>query len=116
MPPRHIGQLNRRAQLQQPAPTPNNQGGEVPGWSTVATVWAFVDPLTGRQFFEAKQIQSEISHRIVIRYRTDVTAAWRVRLRDHGVYRVFRIEACFSPEDAREWLDLLCVEEGTEAA
>jgi SPP1 family predicted phage head-tail adaptor len=114
MPPRHIGQLNRRVQLQRSTPTPNNQGGEVPGWTTVATVWACVDPLTGRQFFEARQIQSEISTRIWMRYRTDLTSAWRVRLRAGSQYRIFRIEAVMSPEDGRVWTDLLCVEEEPE--
>jgi SPP1 family predicted phage head-tail adaptor len=117
MPAHTIGQLNRRVQLQQPDDETDARLGRVPGYATVATVWASVFPLSGRAFFDARQLQSELSHRITIRYRTDITAAWRVRFYENGQYRVFRIDAPpINVDDARVWLELMCVEEEPEAA
>lgn len=45
---------------------------EVIVWTTVATVWAAVEPLTGREFLEGRALDAELSTRIRVRYRTGV--------------------------------------------
>jgi SPP1 family predicted phage head-tail adaptor len=45
----------------------------------VATVWARIMPITGREYFSAKQVQSEGQLKIAIRWRDDVDETWRVR-------------------------------------
>lgn len=47
-------------------------------WKDVATVWASVEAVSGRDFFAARQEQSEVTHKVTIRYRGDVTAQMRV--------------------------------------
>jgi head-tail adaptor len=45
--PLPIGAMRHRLVLQTPAETPDLAGGVVRGWSTVATLWAAIEPLSG---------------------------------------------------------------------
>lgn len=47
-------------------------------WTTVATVWAAIEPLSAREFIQSQATQSQISARIVIRYRDGLDAAMRL--------------------------------------
>lgn len=47
-------------------------------WTAVATVWAAVEPLSAREFIQSQATQSQISARIVIRYRDGLDAAMRL--------------------------------------
>ena len=42
-------------------------------WSTLATVWARVEVLRGREFVELRAAGSEITTRFTVRYRSDVS-------------------------------------------
>ncbi len=44
-----------------------------------ARVWAGIEPLSARDFIAAQAVQSEVTARIVIRYREGVTAAMRIK-------------------------------------
>ena len=72
------GRLRQRITLQAKSVTRDAMGGEVITWADQVTIWASAEPLRGREFFAAQQEQAEISIRFVIRYRSDVTTAWRV--------------------------------------
>ena len=37
-------------------------------WRNVRTVWAAIDPVSGREFYEAEQSQSQVTHKIRCRY------------------------------------------------
>lgn len=65
-------------------------GGLVKTWQPLATVWAAVEPLRGREFFEAQALQSETTTRIRIRARKGVDAKCRVK---HGdtIYNVISV-------------------------
>ncbi|MFL1495503.1 phage head closure protein [Pseudomonas antarctica] len=72
-------------------------------WVDVATLWAAVNPLSGREFIQAKAAQSEEVGRIVIRYRSDIKAAMRGIEGD----RVYNIQAVLpDPRSGREYLTL----------
>jgi SPP1 family predicted phage head-tail adaptor len=100
------GQLNRRVQLQRQALTTDSEGRASGTWSTLATAWAAIEPLQGREALLAAQAQTTLSHRVRIRYRPGVTA--RMRL----VYgaRVFDIQAVTNTAEARRELVLDCQE------
>lgn len=53
-------------------------GDEVTQWVDVATVWASVEPLSAREFIQAQSEQSQITARITIRYRSDITPDMRI--------------------------------------
>jgi SPP1 family predicted phage head-tail adaptor len=65
----NIGRMRHKVTIQRPAQIPDNGGGYQDGWAAVATVWAEVTPLRGREFFQAQQTQTEITHKVRIRYR-----------------------------------------------
>lgn len=72
-------------------------------WVDVATLWAAVNPLSGREFIQAKAAQSEEVGRIVIRYRSDIKAAMRGIEGD----RIYNIQAVLpDPKSGREYLTL----------
>jgi len=85
------GKLRHRITLQSQGTSQDPQTGEmIPGWQDVASVWASIDPLSAREFIAAQACQSEVSARIVIRYRADVDATMRALHRGkvyniHGV-------------------------------
>ena len=53
-------------------------GAEVVTWATLATVWASVESLSGREYMAAQQINAERVQRVVIRDRDDVMPHMRV--------------------------------------
>ena len=82
------GRLKQRIVLQQkasPSPEQDSYGQVIHTWSTVATVWGAIDPITeaSQYGFErtlAAQVRAEAEVRITIRYSTDVSGVdttWR---------------------------------------
>ena len=59
-------------------------------WEAIFTCWCAVEPLSGREFWEAAAINRENEVRFTIRYRKDVTAEMRIRL-DGTVYDITSI-------------------------
>ena len=59
-------------------------------WETAFTCWCAVEPLSGREFWEAVAINRENEVRFTIRYRKDVSAEMRIRL-DGTVYDITSI-------------------------
>lgn len=47
-------------------------------YEAFATPWAEIRPISGREFFAAAQVQSEVTTRIIINYRVDVDETCRV--------------------------------------
>lgn len=105
------GRLNRRITLQKQSSVRDTTGQSKITWTDIATVWAAILPLRGREFFEAERLNSEISVRILIRYRPDVSSTWRVK---YGA-RMFDVREIINPEDSRVELQLMCRELNPEA-
>lgn len=72
------GQLRERVTIQAPSVVRNGIGEPVPSWTDVATVWADVKDLSGREINAARVVQSESVRRVTIRWRGDITADMRV--------------------------------------
>lgn len=102
------GRFRHRITLQRDDPAQDPQSGHMhPRWVDVVTVWARIEPLSGRQLIAAQAAQSDVSTRIIIRWRAGVTADMRVAESD----RVFHI-ASVVPDDqtGRSWLTLNCTD------
>jgi len=98
------GRLNRRIILQRQDVSRDVVGQAKPVWTDVATVWAAVLPLRGREYFESARVNSEITVRVVIRYRADVKPSWRVK---HGA-DAYDIVEIINPADGKRELQLMC--------
>lgn len=75
------GRLNQRIIIQTKSVTRAANGEEVVSWVALATVWAEVSQIRGKEFFAAAQMQGVMDHQIRIRYRTDVTRDMRISWR-----------------------------------
>lgn len=75
-------------------------------WEDVATVWASLNPVSGREFYAAQQSQSEVSHKLDCRYRAGLDTAMRVCLGS----RRFQIVSILDWEERHESLLILCKE------
>ena len=65
------GKLDKRVTIKVKSATRDSYGAEIIGWSTLATVWAQVMPLSGREYFTAAQFVPEAELKIRIRFRED---------------------------------------------
>lgn len=99
-------QLRHRVKLQSKSVVQDSYGQETITWTDEAQIWASIEPISGREYFLAKQVQAETTHRIRIRYYSGVRADWRVL---YGT-RVFNIESVINPEEANKEIILMCRE------
>jgi len=67
-----IGDLRHRVTLESPARTADGMGGFATAWTTVAEVFAAVWPVSATEQIEAAQSVMTVTHRIRLRYRSDV--------------------------------------------
>ncbi len=100
------GKLRHRVILQQNNPSQDSEGVMTENWVNLATVWASIEPLQGRELLAAQAIAAEASTRIRIRYREGITAAMRAL---YGT-RVLDIQTVLDPEEKHQELNLLCRE------
>jgi SPP1 family predicted phage head-tail adaptor len=99
------GRLDQRVTIERQGTGYDAWGQPLPGvWEPVATVWAAVEPLNGREFFAASAVQSEVSTRIRIRYRPGLSPVDRVN--HEG--RVHDILTIINPRSANRELVLMC--------
>lgn len=75
------GAFRERVTIQSQVSASDGAGGGTLTWSALAinpTVWARVAPLRGDERLRAAQLQSNLSHEVLMRRRTDVTTAMRL--------------------------------------
>jgi len=101
-----IGDLRHRIVFEQPVEVDDGHGGHVVSWATFATVWAAVEPISGREYFEAHQMQREVTHRVKIRSLPGLDENMRIIFND----RVFEIESIIDLDERRYFMELLCRE------
>jgi SPP1 family predicted phage head-tail adaptor len=99
---RHRVELQRKHVAQDP-----NTGAISEGWATDRAVWAWVQPLSTREFLAAGESVGTLTARITIRYLPGVDHTWRVLHRD----RVYNVEGVMpDKESGLEYLTLQCSE------
>ena len=96
------GRLNKRITIQSPATGQDATGEPTTGWTDVATVWASIVDVSGREYVAAGGTQNAAQTKVTIRKRSGITPAMRVV---HGA-TVFNIEAAL--EQGRDALLLMC--------
>ena len=102
-----IGKMNQRVILQSKVVTVDTYGGEVVSWKSEKTVWASIKPVSGREYFMARQMQDETTHQVRIRYFEGVIPTWRVKYGD----RILNIQSVINPDEGNNEMVLMCVEE-----
>lgn len=106
-----IGTLRHRVKLQQRSTAQDASGGQVTTWSDVATVWADIQPLSGRELLAAQAVNSEVSHQIVIRWQPAFATPKSVAaLRILYGSRIFNIAAALNEDERNRTLTLQATE------
>ena len=99
-------ELNKRIEIQAPTKMPDGMGGWLVVFVTTATVWAAIWPTSANEITAANATSMVVSHRIRIRYRSVMKAAWRIKFGN----RYFSIVGITSPNEGRDWQDIMCKE------
>jgi SPP1 family predicted phage head-tail adaptor len=100
-----IGTLRHRVNIyDRGTVTRNSVGEDIPAYDAlVAEVWAAVEPLSGREFLEASQLQADVTVRIRIRYRGDIHPNMRAVEGTH----TYHIDAALDQKGERKELHLM---------
>jgi len=98
------GTLDKRVTLLQPVYNPEQY--EITGWNAVTDVWASIGPVFGQEVNQAGRTVATVQVPVVIRYRTDIDARWRIQDRE----KVYTIKGILDIARRHVQLQLNCEE------
>lgn len=98
------GDLRHQVTLRQPTKSRDGKGGYEIGFADVATVWAEVIALDGRESVMERVLEGVSTYRVRIRYRTDVGAEWQLR---YGAIELNITAPPADPDGRREQLVII---------
>lgn len=102
------GQLRKRVAIQSYTATQDAYGAETKTWTTQRTVWAGVEPLTGREYLEARATTQTVTHRFRMRRQPDFDVTPTMRLSYDG--RTFDIESVLNIGERDREIVVMAVE------
>jgi SPP1 family predicted phage head-tail adaptor len=94
--------------LEEETSVSDGAGGHESSWQPFKTVNAFVQPISGKTFFHAQKIESEINHKVFMVYDEDVKSNMRVLYKG----KPLTIDNIIDQGGLNEILVLMCVGEG----
>jgi SPP1 family predicted phage head-tail adaptor len=100
------GSLRHRVTLQSVGSTYDDYGDLSDSWSTDASVWAAIVPVSGQETDIAGELSGVVTHKIKIRYKASVNPQNRITFDD----RTFQIESVRNWQERNIYLELLCKE------
>lgn len=100
------GQLRHQVTIERPQITRDTAGGEVTTWLPIATVYAGVETLSGREWVTANAAGGELSHRVRMRYFAGLESTDRLTYAG----RTFHIEAVLNTDERNVELVVMCRE------
>jgi SPP1 family predicted phage head-tail adaptor len=111
MNPISAGMLTRRIKIQRPSTIKDSVGAPCRSWLDVATVWAEIQPLSGKEAVIANRISAELSHQIIVRYQSLFGNPQQVaQMRVLYKARIFNIHSALNEDEKRTQIILLASE------
>lgn len=101
-----IGKLRHRVILQRKEITEDELKQQSETWVDFAYIWAAIQPLSGREYFSARQETAQVTTRITIRYLKGVTPDMRVLFNE----KVYEILSVINLDERNISLVLMCKE------
>lgn len=101
-----IGELNERICFLRRTDKQDEIGQDIQEFEEYKTVWAAVKPLRGREYWEAKKIQSEEIYKIKIRYLKQITPDMVVKYKN----RILEIISISDVNGKKFELEIQCKE------
>ncbi|MDU4979399.1 MAG: phage head closure protein [Clostridium celatum] len=100
------GELRHRITIQKLNNSQNEYGEVSELWEDILNVRAGIYPISGKEFFAAETVNSEISHKVKIRYIEGIMPNMRIKFNN----RIFSIESVINFQERNIELQLLCKE------
>jgi len=100
------GALRHRVTIQRLVTTRDSFGAALETRTDIATVWASVEPIGGRELWQMQQVTAEVSTRVRMRYRSDVVPTMRLCFGS----RILEVTNVIDTEERHRELELLCRE------
>lgn len=95
----YAASLDQRITFLREVTTPDGMGGSESTWTTIATVWAEIRPMSGREREQAQRLNAQANYVITIRNRSDIDET------DIAEYKGERYNIRFARTEARSrWL------------
>lgn len=101
------GTFRFRMTIQTVSQSPDGQGGFTESWVDGSDVWASLEPLKGWERMQAMQMQTPVTHKIVMRYRTDIDTSARLK---YGT-RIFNIKEMLNIQENNRFLQIKALEQ-----
>ena len=101
----NIGKMRHRITIQRQSDEKDRLAGYQDDWIDIATVWAQISPVSGREFLTQIR-ETMVTHKIYCRYRPGVTPRLRIKFKD----RIFRIISVLNWDESNEGLTIMCEE------
>ena len=101
-----IGDLNKKVLIQYPTKAGDNMGGWTTTWNDGDSVFASIWPITAAEQIQAGASTMVVSHRIRMRYRSDIRANWRLKYH----HKYFNIVSIIDRNMNHRMLELLVKE------
>lgn len=102
------GKLRHRIVIEQRTSTQDTFGDITESWSTFATVWAAIEPLSVRDFIASAQVQAGVTARVTIRALTGLLPSMRINYRS----KIYNIAGILPDKDSGLEYVTLAVSEG----
>jgi len=101
-----IGQMKHLITILKQERISDGQGGYMETWQNAGTVWASIEPVSGREYYEAMQLTNDITHKVRMRY-VNITPHNRIKYNN----RIFEIIAVIDINMEHKELEVLCREQ-----
>lgn len=101
-----VGAMRNVLSLQQESRVADTGGGAALSWTTIATLWASVEPLRGSETVQAEKLTGVITHKIIVRDEITITAAMRFLWGS----RIFNIRSIRNVGERGRFLEILAEE------
>lgn len=108
----NAGRLDRRVTIERRAAGVSEYGHPADdAWEVLATVWANIKPIGGRERMRGESLESTLTHTVGIRYNAALAQptladAWRIKYGE----RLLNITAARTIDEGRHWIIFDCTE------
>lgn len=102
----HSGLLRQQITIERETQTKDSVGGYSSSWATHIQPFAFVKPISGLERLHAMKLETNVTHKIYIRYVSGLTTKDRVAFNS----REMQIHSIINLEERDKWLELTCIE------
>jgi len=106
------GMLNQRVEIHSKSEASDDHGEITSTFTKVATRWASVQQLTGKELFEAQQIDARRTYKVTMRFFSGLTETYQLVFKS----RIFKIIGVNDVMEQQHLHIITCLEDPTNSA